>query len=672
MRNNNKSRSRILIIGNRLAGDALLTIPALNSIAAKYPDCPIDVLAPASAAEIYTNPPAVENFIRLPGAGELLSRLHLIRKLRGNRYRLAVVFPGSFQTALLAALSGIPVRAGMSGDGRTLLLTRAWKKHPDFPLHQVDCAALTAQLVNTLPQKVPPRFITNREAGEEADRLLAQVHLTNNKPFVICAPGASTPYKQWGGFSEWLRIRRNADLLPVLITGTESEREHHLKLTEGCSNCYCLSGMTSLPVLAALLERAEYAVCNNSGTAHLATAVNCKTFMISGPSELNLTRPIGDQHRIIFSDLQCIPCSTAKMKRCRNRRCLTNIHPEHLEEAIAGDRHIKINSDGTATTAKWKPVAHPAITGKRVLIIGHNRLGDAAMTLPFIEQVAAGKPRLLSVTADGAGLQLYRHQPAIRQTFKNNGKQMIKAVRKLRYDTVFVLKDDFRSARLAGKTRIPVKIGYRNEGGACYLTRKIPQPRCHGRLRHLFLLPLPLNKHSQPLLSVHDTELSNAQNLQPPQIILFPGTTRAEKMWPENHWISLIKQLLQAGYNCALGGHGRCEERFNSSLAQKTGCRDLTGKTTVGGLTALLSLCRVVISCDNGPMHLADLLPGTTVIALFGQTDPELSGPASSDAIVLRSPAQCSPCLSNRCGTAPRCMEEIPVSAVVKAVKTIL
>jgi heptosyltransferase-2 len=98
--------------------------------------------------------------------------------------------------------------------------------------------------------------------------------------------------------------------------------------------------------------------------------------------------------------------------------------------------------------------------------------------------------------------------------------------------------------------------------------------------------------------------------------------------------------------------------------------RNLAGKTNLRELCALLSVCSVVITNDSGPMHLAAAL-GTPVVALFGSTSPELTGPglsAPARAVLLKTTAPCSPCFLRQCPVDFRCMTEIAAGQVVEAV----
>ena len=66
-------------------------------------------------------------------------------------------------------------------------------------------------------------------------------------------------------------------------------------------------------------------------------------------------------------------------------------------------------------------------------------------------------------------------------------------------------------------------------------------------------------------------------------------------------------------------------------------------------------------------MHLADFI-GTPLVALFGSTEPSLTGPRSPRSVVIRQKAECSPCFLRECPIDFRCMQDIPMEKVIEAV----
>jgi 3-deoxy-D-manno-octulosonic-acid transferase/heptosyltransferase-1 len=93
----------------------------------------------------------------------------------------------------------------------------------------------------------------------------------------------------------------------------------------------------------------------------------------------------------------------------------------------------------------------------------------------------------------------------------------------------------------------------------------------------------------------------------------------------------------------------------------------VAGVTSLRELAALYKQASVLLTTDSGPMHLAAAV-GTPVVALFGPTSPERTGPYGEGHAVIRSGLACSPCFRKVCETL-ECMKTISVDEVFRAVK---
>ena len=116
---------------------------------------------------------------------------------------------------------------------------------------------------------------------------------------------------------------------------------------------------------------------------------------------------------------------------------------------------------------------------------------------------------------------------------------------------------------------------------------------------------------------------------------------------------------------------GRFPEHVQSAIGNRQSAMfNLAGKTSLRELMSLLKACRVLLTNDSGPMHVAAAL-GTPVVVPFGSTSPELTGPGlpgDSRHCLLKSDAPCSPCFLRECPIDFRCMTGITVERVVEAV----
>jgi heptosyltransferase-2 len=92
----------------------------------------------------------------------------------------------------------------------------------------------------------------------------------------------------------------------------------------------------------------------------------------------------------------------------------------------------------------------------------------------------------------------------------------------------------------------------------------------------------------------------------------------------------------------------------------------LAGDTSLRQLIALLAQCRLVITNDSGPMHLAAAL-GLPVVAVFGSTDDRATGPLGPKARVVKRQVECAPCGLRECPVDFRCMTSVSVDDVYVA-----
>ena len=94
---------------------------------------------------------------------------------------------------------------------------------------------------------------------------------------------------------------------------------------------------------------------------------------------------------------------------------------------------------------------------------------------------------------------------------------------------------------------------------------------------------------------------------------------------------------------------------------------DLTGKTAIADLPALLSQCHLFLGNDSGAMHVAAAV-GLPVVAIFGPTDPFGTAPVTPRCTIVQQKPYCSPCFLRRCPTDHRCMKQVTPDMVESAV----
>ncbi len=151
------------------------------------------------------------------------------------------------------------------------------------------------------------------------------------------------------------------------------------------------------------------------------------------------------------------------------------------------------------------------------------------------------------------------------------------------------------------------------------------------------------------------------------------------KRWPVDKFIAAAREIQQRT-NCTwlvFGGQAdvAIADRIESAIpSPPSAILNLAGKTSLRELMALLKICRVLLTNDSGPMHVAAAL-GIPVAVPFGSTSPELTGPGlpgDPRHRLLKSDAPCSPCFLRECPIDFRCLNGIGVERVVEAVSSVL
>jgi heptosyltransferase-2 len=195
-----------------------------------------------------------------------------------------------------------------------------------------------------------------------------------------------------------------------------------------------------------------------------------------------------------------------------------------------------------------------------------------------------------------------------------------------------------------------------------------------------------------PHLAISGPELDEARNVLLQMIgKMAPGATRepvflgmnpgAEygpaKRWPAANFAAAAREIsLLAPDAIWLLFGGRGDVEICAEVAQNAPAKvlNLAGRTSLRELCQYLKLCRLLLTNDTGPMHIAAAL-GTPVVVPFGSTSPELTGPGlpgdPSHRLIL-SGAACAPCFLRACPIDFRCMQQIGVERVARAAAEIL
>ncbi|NOX20153.1 MAG: lipopolysaccharide heptosyltransferase II [Nitrospirae bacterium] len=352
----------------------------------------------------------------------------------------------------------------------------------------------------------------------------------------------------------------------------------------------------------------------------------------------------------------------------------------------------------------------------RILIRGVNWIGDSVMTLPAIRAIKGfySDSEITLLVKDWVK-DIFEYNPGINRillydekfkgvTGKIKGARILK---KYNFQKAFLLQNAFDAAVLSYLAGIPERIGYDRDGRGFLLSRAVP---CSSELRktHHILYYLELLKragvnvtyrHPWIYMSVDEREkaLQKTEQLRRPLIVVNPGATYGSaKRWPSASFSELINKLLQRLDATVIIIGSEKERPISDEILKGIGhdwietmrVINKTGKTSLRELIRLISASDVLVTNDSGPMHIGYAL-GVPVVALFGSTSPELTGPLSfvnperygfetdiefsAGEMVLNKRLPCSPCFKRECPEGePSCLQQILPDEVFNCIKELL
>jgi heptosyltransferase II len=150
---------------------------------------------------------------------------------------------------------------------------------------------------------------------------------------------------------------------------------------------------------------------------------------------------------------------------------------------------------------------------------------------------------------------------------------------------------------------------------------------------------------------------------------LNPGSTygSAKRWLPERFAEAMDRVVEQFGGRVVIVG-AMGEEALGQAIAEKMHSKPvvLSGRTSIRELMSVIKRCRLFVTNDTGPMHIAAAF-GVPVVAVFGPTDFRTTSPVGEAHQIVREPVECSPCLLRECPIDHRCMTRVAVEQVYEA-----
>ena len=338
---------------------------------------------------------------------------------------------------------------------------------------------------------------------------------------------------------------------------------------------------------------------------------------------------------------------------------------------------------------------------KRIVIIRTDKIGDLVLSTPAIKAVRGAYPdsHIAAIVRPYAH-EIIKGSPYLDEIITydktKNEKgilsdiKFILSLRKKKFDLALVLHPKNRTHIITFLSGIPERIGYDKKLGIL-LTKRIPHLKHYGLkheidytldiLHYVGIKPeekklyVAIDKYADKKIDGIFSENHVSRN--DAVIAVHPGASCRSKRWRAEHFAKTADSLALA-YNAKIVIiAGPKDKGYGDEVAElmKAKSINLSGKTAVADLASVLKRCRLFISNDSGPVHIACAV-GTPVISIFGRSDRGLSPrrwkPVGNKDIALHKDVGCGICLSHNCRLGFKCLEAISVDEVLAAAEKIL
>lgn len=335
--------------------------------------------------------------------------------------------------------------------------------------------------------------------------------------------------------------------------------------------------------------------------------------------------------------------------------------------------------------------------GKRILIVNVNWIGDVLFTTPFIRAARESypdgyiacllHPRCKDMLEGNLRLDeiiTYDEEGAHKSTI---GKiKLIMELRKRHFDIAFILHRSFTKALIAYLAGIPERVGYPTKDRRMLLTKSIEEPieEVH-KVEYFLNLARGYGMKSSDRsyeFFIKDSDRTyikgfladNGVAEKDSLVAICPGGNWDPKRWPKENFAKICDCLAEKfGVKIVITG-AKKETGLAEDIRKEMKAPAIiaAGRTTLKELGALLERANLVIANDTGSMHIAVAVKAK-VIALFGPTSPEITGPyGKGNYRVIFNNASCDvPCYDVIC-KENRCMLAIKTDDVLLMAEELL
>jgi heptosyltransferase II len=333
---------KIAVFCPNMIGDTVMATPTFRALQEGFPGASLTAVIRLHVAPTLEGTTWFDDWILLNHRSP--SREHrtipVLRRLRRERFDLAVLLPNSFRSALMARLAGIPRRLGYERHGRGVLLTDVLHHALDgegrrLPTPIVETYLKLARHLGCPVKSTRLELATTTADEAAADRAWAELGLDAGHP-VVClnTGGAYGPAKNWPTehFVSLARRLVEESGTAVLVLCGPAERDNARAIVGAAAHERVVSladQQLGIGLTKACVRRAALLITTDSGPRHFAAAFGTPVVTLFGPTHIAWTRT---GHPLAWHVKHPVPCGPCQRPSCPegHHKCMRDLTPESV------------------------------------------------------------------------------------------------------------------------------------------------------------------------------------------------------------------------------------------------------------------------------------------------------------------------------------------------------
>ncbi|HKU77745.1 MAG TPA: glycosyltransferase family 9 protein [Pyrinomonadaceae bacterium] len=330
---------KVLVVRLRSIGDTVLATPSLFALKRFLPNAQVDILVEDWVAPVLDNHPHIDNVITLERRGGFMTRARVARELRAAKYDVVYNLHGGTTATFLTRATGARHRVGFKSYQYGQLHNHAcpsplliWQQQKTHSVEQQ--LALLGWTGVPVTDRPRTSLGISPKAAEKVDRMLGDAGLRGQN-IALIHPAAAFATKQWATQNFARAVEHLAERGFTSVAIAAPNEQALLEQLRSETSAKVVTFALSLPEVTALASRSQLFVGNDSGIAHIATAVGTPSVVVFGSSNIAHWRPWNSAPaEVVFEEMPCQPCHGYFCEQFAQPECILRVPVARVTAAI--------------------------------------------------------------------------------------------------------------------------------------------------------------------------------------------------------------------------------------------------------------------------------------------------------------------------------------------------